>query len=272
MQIHKHATQHHAFMYLWILGAVVVLGALIYSYIGTHPQGVLDGEHEGDVRALVQSFSNQQDNVSLLAPDAAETIREVYTPYVASALIDAWAADPLNAPGRLTSSPSPDYIDIQSVTKLDTGIYEVTGEVVLVTNIGEAGRIPVSITVETIEGRLLITRYVESETGEVVELEGVSVIAQLNERVEAWSVSVQPTEILEDSRCPTDVQCIQAGTVRVQTTITDGLGTSTNEFTLGTTITTEAFSVTLTDVAPTKVSTTPIADADYRFTFRIEHR
>ncbi|MBU2103969.1 hypothetical protein KKD95_03070 [Patescibacteria group bacterium] len=259
-------------MYIWILGALLVLGALAYSYIGTHPEGVLDGEHEGDVRALVQSFSNQLDTVLLLEPDAAETIKSVYAPYVANALIEAWAADPLNAPGRLTSSPSPDYIHIVSVKKLDTGIYEVAGEVVMVTSTGEAGRIPVSIIVETIEGRLLITRYVESETGEVVELEGVSVIAKLNERVEAWSVSVTPTEILEDSRCPTDVQCIQAGTVRVQTTVTDGLGTSTPEFTLGTTITTEAFTVTLVDVAPAKVSTTPVTDADYRFTFRIEHR
>ncbi|MBU2330043.1 hypothetical protein KKG57_01095, partial [Patescibacteria group bacterium] len=178
----------------------------------------------------------------------------------------------LEAPGRLASSPSPDYIDIISVTKLDTGIYEVAGEIVLVTSTGDAGRVPVSITVETIKGKLLITRYVESTTGEQVELSGVSVIARLNEVVEAWSVTVQPLEVIEDSRCPTDVQCIQAGTVLVQVKLTDGLGESTAEFTLGTTITTEVFSVTLTDVSPAKVSTDSLTDADYRFTFSIEKR
>lgn len=258
-------------MYVWLLGAVAVLAALGFSYVISHPEGIIDGEHDGDVRSLVSSFSNQMDAVSLLAPDAAGTIRAVYTPYVASPLIEKWVADPSSAPGRLTSSPSPDHIEIESVTKTNTGIYEVTGFVVLTASEGDAGRVPVSLTVETIEGHLLITRYAEEGRG-TPPTAPANVTLSIGQQIETLGISLRPMKLLEDSRCPLDVQCIQAGTVRVETQMIDGLGASTNVFVLNTPITAETRTITLTGVTPVPNSKETPSESDYRFTFHIEYR
>jgi len=258
-------------MYFWIAGALAVLAALIYSYVGTHPQGVIDGEHEGDVRALVSSFSNQMDSVSLLAPDAAETIRKAYEPYVAPALIKAWAMDPLSAPGRLTSSPSPDFIEIGTVTETSPNEYAVTGEIVLVTSTGDAGRVPVSLTVESIDGHFLITQYVEQGKSEPEESGSADITVALGEEAAALGITMRPSAVLEDSRCPTDVQCIQAGTVRIDAAVSFNQGEPTTEqFELGTAKTVQGAVITLFAVTPDKTQAIPLTDADYRFTFHIE--
>lgn len=85
-------------------------------------------------------------------------------------------------------------------------------------------------------------------------------------------VKVVPLQVMEDSRCPTDVQCIQAGTVRVRALLTSGLGTAAQIFALNTPITTEAEIITLVDVTPVKVSTQSISSSEYRFTFKVEKR
>lgn len=265
-------------MYLWIVGALLVLGGLVYSYIGTHPQGVLDGEREGDVRTLIGAFGNQLDTVSLFAPDAAEEIRAAYGPYATPELIDAWIADPMRAPGRLTSSPWPDHIDITSVTMTSPTSYMVEGTIALVTSGGDAGTVPVSITVEEREGRFLITAYAEQRgtSAEALPKAGSieTVTAALGESVTAFGVTVTPDEVLEDSRCPANANCIQAGTVRVKGELTDGMGTSEMTFELATPVTGEVTIVTLTDVLPVKVSTRQASTSEYRltFTFTFEYR
>lgn len=85
-------------------------------------------------------------------------------------------------------------------------------------------------------------------------------------------VRITPQALLEDSRCPSDVVCIQAGTVRVSAELVSALGTATAEFMLNTPITTEAEEIILTGVAPDTESTTAIDDSEYRFTFSIEPR
>jgi hypothetical protein len=73
--------------------------------------------------------------------------------------------------------------------------------------------------------------------------------------------------IAEDSRCPVDVQCIQAGTVRVN------MESDTNGvlvFTLGEPQVVSQMTVTLTSVVPAqKKSTVTVPSKDYRFTFSI---
>lgn len=89
----------------------------------------------------------------------------------------------------------------------------------------------------------------------------------------ALGVTVIPTELLEDSRCPIDVQCIQAGTVRIKATLVSGMGTSTGQiFELMKPVTTEAEEITLMQVAPTPVSTEERDRADYMFQFEIKKR
>lgn len=95
------------------------------------------------------------------------------------------------------------------------------------------------------------------------------VVLTMGQLAKFKDISILPIGIAEDSRCPIDVQCIQAGTVRVEIEIVSGMGTSTSVVTLGKVFTTEAEQITLTAVAPNKNSTTEITMGDYRLTFNI---
>lgn len=100
----------------------------------------------------------------------------------------------------------------------------------------------------------------------------VSVRVRMNEEASGLGVRVVPLKILEDSRCPTDVVCIQAGTVRLRARLISGLGEAMQEFTLGQPITTEAEEVLLAEVSPAPKAGVPIADSAYEFTFQIGKR
>jgi hypothetical protein len=45
-------------------------------------------------------------------------------------LLEKWKADPKNAPGRLTSSPSPDRITITGTQRNKDGTYTVLGNII----------------------------------------------------------------------------------------------------------------------------------------------
>ena len=82
--------------------------------------------------------------------------------------------------------------------------------------------------------------------------------------------SLRPTSVLEDSRCPQGVQCIQAGTVRVSARTRSGSDTSAHEFKLGSTVSVSGTKVTLLSVEPQKQKDKTIQNSDYRLTFRVE--
>lgn len=96
--------------------------------------------------------------------------------------------------------------------------------------------------------------------------------ARIDQGASAFGVKVIPVSVIEDSRCPADVQCIQAGTVRLQARLESGLGTSTETFVIGQPITTEAEEVTLVRVEPGTNSKTKIKPAEYIFYFRVMKR
>ncbi|MFA6519905.1 MAG: hypothetical protein WCT41_03755 [Candidatus Paceibacterota bacterium] len=100
----------------------------------------------------------------------------------------------------------------------------------------------------------------------------ISLGAVIGEKVSGLDVSITPLAVLQDSRCPIDVQCIQAGTVKLQARLVSGLGTTTQTFTLGQPITTEAETITLTDVLPPPKAGIQIKNSDYIFTFGIAKR
>jgi len=115
-------------------------------------------DQERAVREVVTKFGDQLKNISLLAPreDVALAMQANYMPYVAPELLAQWENDPMNAPGRLTSSPWPDHIDITSITKESDTRYAVEGAIVEVSSEGggidesasEAARRPISLIVE----------------------------------------------------------------------------------------------------------------------------
>jgi hypothetical protein len=97
----------------------------------------------------------------------------------------------------------------------------------------------------------------------------VSIEVHLNQKVDVEGETITPLLVLQDSRCPSDVQCIQAGTVRVSTTLQSGVRTLTQVFVLGTPVTLGTEEITLTDVKPVKNSKIIIKSTDYLFTFRV---
>lgn len=100
----------------------------------------------------------------------------------------------------------------------------------------------------------------------------ISLEAHIGQEVSSLGVRIVPTVVLEDSRCPIDVICIQAGTVRVRARLISSLGESTQEFKLNQSTTTEAEKVTLTEVLPYPKAGVKIKKSDYLFTFEVVKR
>lgn len=85
-------------------------------------------------------------------------------------------------------------------------------------------------------------------------------------------IMINPWAVLEDSRCPIDVQCIWAGRARVgihfynpsnNTVIQDAI------LEVGQSVTIGGIQITLLQVSPSTLSTHKIKDSEYRFTFDI---
>ena len=79
---------------------------------------------------------------------------------------------------------------------------------------------------------------------------------------------VTPLEVLEDSRCPAQVQCVWAGRVRIRARIDLGSGSQTRELTLGKPEQVADGSLELVEVAPAKSKEGAIPPRDYRFGLR----
>lgn len=111
-------------------------------------------------------------------------------------------------------------------------------------------------------------RPATAPSGPTANANGLITLA-LGQTGTAGALTLEPLSVVEDSRCPEDVQCIQAGRIRVRVSLAAGMGKADQVFTIGEPITTEAETVTLTAVTPAKNSKVQIADSDYRFTFKI---
>jgi len=118
------------------------------------------------VTSVVVAFGGSLDMVSLLAPAAsvAESMEANYAPYVAPELLAQWESDPAHAPGRLTSSPAPDHIEVSSAQANADGTYTVLGRVIETTSAATAtstgsGSYPVTIRLENRDGSWLITQF-----------------------------------------------------------------------------------------------------------------
>ncbi len=108
----------------------------------------------------------------------------------------------------------------------------------------------------------VVTTPVDTETSGTFTL-------RLSETGESHGWSVTPVALVEDSRCPTDVQCIQAGTVRVSVRV-GGTNAKEQTLTLLEPALIEGGRVTLLKVDPAPVSTSPIEKGTYHFTFLVE--
>jgi hypothetical protein len=94
------------------------------------------------------------------------------------------------------------------------------------------------------------------------------IIVGINEDFDNDGYILNVKEVIEDSRCPSDVTCIQAGRVRVVLKISHEQG-STTEATIeqGEGVLAGLKQIVLEDVKPYPVSTHKIVPEEYRFTF-----
>jgi hypothetical protein len=82
--------------------------------------------------------------------------------------------------------------------------------------------------------------------------------------------SVTPLEVIEDSRCPADVQCIWAGRVVVRTKIHLGSGDMIRDLVQGEPIGIADGALELTAVTPVPRTDVELGPENYRFTYRFD--
>ncbi len=97
-----------------------------------------------------------------------------------------------------------------------------------------------------------------------------TVEAGINRSATQLGIGILPLTIIEDSRCPVDVECIWAGRLRVKVRIHNAMGDSDKEFVIGQTITTKTETITLVQAAPIPHAGVTITPADYSFIFEIK--
>lgn len=120
---------------------------------------------EGAVKGIVEGFGSKLQLVSLQADKETvkKSMEENYGEFVTPGTLAQWANDPVNAPGRLVSSPWPDRIEIQSVEKVAQTEYRVKGQIIEITSVekekgGAAAKREITLLVKKTDGRWLIDR------------------------------------------------------------------------------------------------------------------
>lgn len=110
---------------------------------------------EAAARDVVVRFGAELKNVSTLAPadSVRDQLREHYAGLVTPGLLQAWLADPSQAPGRDVSSPWPDAINVRQVDCASADACQVQGVVRYTTSVeiakgGIADQKAVTLTVK----------------------------------------------------------------------------------------------------------------------------
>ncbi|MDO8572613.1 MAG: hypothetical protein Q7S11_02455 [bacterium] len=99
----------------------------------------------------------------------------------------------------------------------------------------------------------------------------VTITAKENKPASGIGVTIAPIEVLEDSRCPVgeNIRCIQAGTVRVRTKVTNINGERILVFTIGMPVASKTETIELIEVLPAARAEVPILPNEYRFVFKV---
>ena len=94
--------------------------------------------------------------------------------------------------------------------------------------------------------------------------------ARLGETARIGDVSIRPIEVVQDSRCPVDVQCVHAGVFHVRVEIRTAREARTEVMELRRGIALEdARSLRLTEVTPPRRAEPDQGPLDYRMTFTL---
>ena len=120
------------------------------------------------VRNLVLEFGSKMQQIALQSPDSAlsRAYRAHYGTIVANSLIIEWVKNRTRAPGRLTSSPWPERIEILNLARKSPRAFLVDAEIVERTSAeaaGDAGRIPIRLAIWKAARQWRINDYDQGE-------------------------------------------------------------------------------------------------------------
>lgn len=91
--------------------------------------------------------------------------------------------------------------------------------------------------------------------------------AGLGQSTRVGALTVTPEALIEDSRCPADVQCVWAGRLVLRARIEGRGWRETADLTLGRAYVTRGTRLTLIRVEPERTSQSPPSQSSYRFAF-----
>ena len=124
---------------------------------------------------------------------------------------------------------------------------------------------PADVTPSGPDGISNLPKPTDKEDGSVVTL-------ALGESGTFNNVTITPTELVSDSRCPKDVQCIWAGTVEVQAIIQSEKETKTKIFRPNdleiVAVSDGGMEVDFLDASPYPTSSSAVPVSEYRFQFQ----
>jgi hypothetical protein len=147
--------------------AIIIVGLLVAGIVWYAQNPVFNSSFrngEQVVTDLTHQIGEDMQKISLLGPkDTVESdIERYYKPIVTPELYAIWKTDINLVPGRVTSSPYPQKIDITRTEKMSKTKYRIFGTVVEVANgAGDttevAGTYPITITYSYLNGKWLIS-------------------------------------------------------------------------------------------------------------------
>ena len=150
----------------YIIIAVIVFLMAVYMIYSIRKDNRLNNNEENVIK-LVEDFGSTLKNVPLLAPrdEVIQAIKDNYSPYVTDELMQNWIAHPRRAPGRTTSSPWPDRIEINEIERLSEDEYSIKGIIVEVTSTeaeggGAAAFRPVELILKKTGNKWLIDKII----------------------------------------------------------------------------------------------------------------
>ena len=105
----------------------------------------------------------------------------------------------------------------------------------------------------------------QSVSGYSVASEGTYV--PLGQSVRLHTATITPLEVIEDSRCPSDVQCAYEGRLRLRVEVTNAAKTETDVIEFAEHASYYGLGYILADVTPWPRTTNEMRDENYRFRF-----
>ncbi len=137
---------------IFALIAIIVIALGITVLRQRMPSQPVSNDVDIIIRARVTEFGTHLKNVSLLSPEVRSQIASEYASFLTPELLLKWQKDTSQALGRSTSSPWPERINIQNVTRVTDTTYSAEGVVVEVTSAEHNGEVaatyPLTLTLE----------------------------------------------------------------------------------------------------------------------------